>query len=125
MDEVLKEQTGIAVVNDIRGGARAVGVQMEGFGSEALGGAINILTRHGAIQPQALASLRYGSLNITDVTLEGETPFHHQRGSANISANYYRTDGFNNDPNFMSGVPPHRLMMTIQCRTLTEVSVLP
>ena len=106
LDEVLKEQTGIAVVNEIGGGARAVGVQMQGFGSdyvmilidgqpmvgrnsgnfdlsrisvsnierieiikgassclfgsEALGGAINIVTRHGAFQPQALASLRYG-----------------------------------------------------------------
>lgn len=156
LDEVLKEQTGIAVVNDIGGGARAVGVQMQGFGSdyvmilidgqpmvgrnsgnfdlsrisvsnierieiikgassclfgsEALGGAINIVTRHGAFQPQALASLRYGSLNILDTTVEGETPFHHQRGSANISANYYRTDGFNTDPNFLSGgatAPPY------------------
>lgn len=156
LDEILKEQTGIAVVNDIGGGARAVGVQMQGFGSdyimilidgqpmvgrnsgnfdlsrisvsnierieiikgassclfgsEALGGAINIVTRHGAFQPQALASLRYGSLNIIDATLEGETPFHHQRGSANISANYYRTDGFNTDPNFLSGgttAPPY------------------
>jgi len=34
LDEVLKEQTGIAIVNDIGGGARAVGVQMQGFGSE-------------------------------------------------------------------------------------------
>ncbi|WP_311266691.1 TonB-dependent receptor plug domain-containing protein, partial [Xanthomonas sp. WCS2017Noco2-62] len=34
LDEILKEQTGIAVVNDIGGGARAVGVQMQGFGSD-------------------------------------------------------------------------------------------
>ncbi|WP_437921294.1 TonB-dependent receptor [Sphingobacterium sp. LRF_L2] len=34
LDEVVKEQTGIAIVNDIGAGARAVGVQMQGFGSE-------------------------------------------------------------------------------------------
>lgn len=175
LDEVLKEQTGIAVVNEIGGGARAVGVQMQGFGSdyvmilidgqpmvgrnsgnfdlsrisvsnierieiikgassclfgsEALGGAINIVTRHGAFQPQALASLRYGSLNIVDATLEGETPFHHQRGSANISANYYRTDGFNTDPNFLASgttAPPYD-DYTLQGRVryrLTENSIL-
>ncbi|WP_437919339.1 TonB-dependent receptor [Sphingobacterium sp. LRF_L2] len=154
LDEVLKEQTGITMVNDIGSGSRAIGIQMQGFsseyvmilidgqpmvgrnngnfdlsrisvsnierieiikgassclfGSEALGGAINIVTRHGALQPQALASLRYGSLNIVDATLEGETPFHHQRGSANLSANYYRSDGFNVDPYMASGttVPP-------------------
>ena len=155
LDEVLKEQTGIAIVNDIGGGARATGVQMQGFssdyvmilidgqpmvgrnrgnfdlsrisvsnierieiikgassclfGSEALGGAINIVTRHGAVQPQGMVAVRYGSLNIADITLEGETPFDHQRGSANISANYYRTDGFNTDP-YMSGgttAPPY------------------
>ncbi len=174
LDEVLKEQTGIAVVNDIGGGARAVGVQMQGFGSdyvmilidgqpmvgrnsgnfdlsrisvsnierieiikgassclfgsEALGGAINVVTRHGAIQPQALASLRYGSLNIVDATLEGETPFHHQRGSVNLSANYYRTDGFNTDPRFMNGTtaPPYD-DYTVQGRAryrLTETSTI-
>lgn len=157
LDEVLKEQTGIAIVSNIGGGARSVGVQMQGFGSEyvmilidgqpmmgrnsgnfdlsrisvnniekieiikgassclfgseALGGAINIVTRHGAVQPQGMAALRYGSLNITDVTLEGETPFASQRGSVNLSANYYRTDGFNTDPTYISGgttAPPYK-----------------
>src|SRR5690606_19531232 len=141
LDEVLKEQTGMAIVNNIGGGSRSVGVQLQGFGSEyvmvlidgqpmvgrnsgnfdlsrisvtnierieivkgassclfgseALGGAINIITRYGAVQPQASASLTYGSLNLVDATLEGEVPFHHQRGTATVSANYYRTDGFN------------------------------
>jgi len=156
LDEVLKEQTGIAIVNNIGGGARSVGVQMQGFsseyvmilidgqpmvgrnsgnfdlsrisvsnierieiikgassclfGSEALGGAINIVTRYGALQPQALIAANYGSLNITDVTLEGETPFASQRGSANISANYYRTDGFNTNPKYIlqgTTAPPY------------------
>ncbi|WP_243732524.1 TonB-dependent receptor [Pedobacter metabolipauper] len=156
LDEVLKEQTGIAIVNNIGGGSRSVGLQMQGFGSEyvmilidgqpmmgrnsgnfdlsrisvnniekieiikgassclfgseALGGAINIVTRHGAVQPQGMASLRYGSLNILDAVLEGETPFASQRGSVNLSANYYRTDGFNTDPTYLSGgttAPPY------------------
>lgn len=148
LDELLKEQTGLAVVSDISGGARATGIQMQGFsseyimilidgqpmvgrnsgnfdlsrisvanierieiikgassclfGSEALGGAINIVTRHGAIQPQALATLLYGSLNIVDASLEGETPFAHKRGSANLSANYYHSDGFNTDKQYIS-----------------------
>lgn len=156
LDEVLKEQTGVAIVNNIGGGARSVGVQMQGFsseyimilidgqpmvgrnsgnfdlsrisvsnierieiikgassclyGSEALGGAINIITRYGALQPQASASLQYGSLNIADLTLEGETPFASQRGSVNISANYYRTDGFNTNPRYIqlgTTAPPY------------------
>ncbi len=148
LDEVMKEQTGVAVVNDIAGGSRAVGVQIQGFssnyvmvlvdgqpmlgrnsgnfdlsrisvtnierieiikgassclyGSDALGGAINIITRHGAIAPQAHASLLYGTLNTLDATLEGETPFANQRGSVVLSGNYYRTDGFNTDSKFLT-----------------------
>jgi len=147
LDEVLKEQTGMAIVNDIAGGSRAVGVQIQGFssnyvmvlvdgqpmlgrnsgnfdlsrisvtnierieiikgassclyGSDALGGAINIITRHGAVTPQAQASLLYGSLNTVDATLEAETPFANQRGSAVFSGNYYRTDGFNTDKQYL------------------------
>ncbi len=148
LDEILKEQTGMGIVNDIAGGARATGIQMQGFGSEyimilidgqpmigrnsgsfdlsrisvtnierieiikgassclfgsdALGGAINIVTRHGAIQPQALASLQYGSLNIIDATAEGEMPFNHKRGSVNLAANYYHSDGYNTDPTYIA-----------------------
>lgn len=148
LDEVMKEQTGVAVVNDIAGGSRAVGVQIQGFssnyvmvlidgqpmlgrnngsfdlsrisvtnierieiikgassclyGSDALGGAINIITRHGAITPQAQASILYGSLNTVDATLEGETPFASQRGSVVLSGNYYRTDGFNTDKSYLT-----------------------
>ena len=156
LDEVMKEQTGVAVINDISGGSRAVGVQVQGFssdyvmvlvdgqpmlgrnsgnfdlsrisvtnierieiikgatsclyGSDALGGAINIITRHGALEPQLHASILYGSLNIVDATLEGETPFANQRGSVVVSGNYYRTDGFNTNSKYMSGgstVPPY------------------
>lgn len=155
LDEVLKEQTGIAIVNNVGGGSRSVGVQLQGFGSEyimvlidgqpmvgrnngnfdlsrisvsnierieiikgassclfgsdALGGAINIITRYGAIEPQAQLSLHYGSLHLLDATLDAETPFAHQRGSAQISANYYRTDGFNTNPYLQSGQssPPY------------------
>lgn len=148
LDEVMKEQTGVAVVNDIAGGSRAVGVQVQGFssnyimvlidgqpmlgrnngnfdlsrisvtnierieiikgassclyGSDALGGAINIITRHGAVMPQAQASLLYGTLNTVDATIEGETPFANQRGSVVVSGNYYRTDGFNTDDRYLN-----------------------
>lgn len=171
LDEVLKEQTGIAVVNDIAGGSRAIGVQVQGFssnyvmvlidgqpmlgrnsgnfdlsrisvtnierieiikgatsclyGSDALGGAINIITRHGAVAPQAHASLLYGSQNIVDATLEGETPFANQRGSVVVSGNYYRTDGFNTDPRYLTGesttVPPSQ-DYSVQGRTRYRIS---
>lgn len=156
LDEVLKEQTGVAVVNDIAAGSRATGIQLQGFssnyvmvlidgqpmlgrntgnfdlsrisvtnierieiikgassclyGSDALGGAINIITRHGAVMPQAQASLLYGSLNIVDATVEAETPFASQRGSMVFSGNYYRTDGFNTNKKYMSDgttTPPY------------------
>lgn len=155
LDEILKEQTGIAIVNNIAGGNRSVGVQLQGFsseyvmilidgqpmvgrnggsfdlsrisvmnierveiikgaasclfGSEAMGGAINIVTRHGALQTQGAASLRYGSLNMLDATLEGETPFASNRGEASLSANFYHSDGFNVNSRYQTRgttVPP-------------------
>lgn len=154
LDEVLKEQTGLAIVSDIGNGGRAVGLQMQGFdsgytmimidgqpmvgrnsgsfdlsritvsnierieiikgasaclfGSEAMAGVINIVTRKNITQPQGLAALRYGSFNMVDATLEGETPFAGKRGSAYVSGNYYRTDGFNSNPYLKEGktAPP-------------------
>lgn len=164
LDEVLKEQTGLAIVNDIGSGARAVGLQLQGFdsgytmimidgqpmtgrnsgnfdlsritvanierieiikgassclfGSEALAGVVNIVTRQNIYQSQALASLRYGSFNTLDATVEGETPFAKGKGSGYLSGNYYRTDGFNANPYLSEGktAPPYN-SYTIQGRT--------
>ncbi|RFZ94633.1 TonB-dependent receptor [Mucilaginibacter conchicola] len=155
LDEVLREQTGLAIVNDIGNGSRAVGLQMQGFGSgyvmilvdgqpmigrnsgnfdlsrisvsnierieiikgassclfgsEAMGGVVNIVTRRTVQDAQGLATLRYGTQNIIDATLQGETPFAGKRGSADVTANYYRTDGFNVNPYQSAGttVPPY------------------
>ncbi|SDL00895.1 outer membrane receptor for ferrienterochelin and colicins [Pedobacter sp. ok626] len=154
LDEVLKEQTGLAIVSDIGAGSRAVGLQMQGFGSgytmimidgqpmvgrnggnfdlsritvssierieiikgassclfgsEALAGVINIVTRKNITHPQGMAGLTYGSFNMLDATLEGETPFAGKKGSAYFSGNYYRTDGFNANPYLNEGktAPP-------------------
>ena len=154
LDEVLKEQTGLAIINDVGSGNRAVGLQMQGFdsgytmimidgqpmvgrnngnfdlsritvsnierieiikgassclfGSEALAGVVNIVTRKNITQPQGMAALRYGSFDMLDATLEGETPFAGNKGSAHLSANYYRTDGFNANPYLAEGktAPP-------------------
>jgi outer membrane receptor for ferrienterochelin and colicins len=149
LDEVLKEQTGLAIVSDIGAGPRAVGLQMQGFdsgytmilidgqpmtgrnsgnfdlsritvanierieiikgassclfGSEAMAGAINIVTRQRISQTQGMASVRYGSFNVVDANLEGETPFAGGKGSGYIGANYYRTDGFNANPYLTEG----------------------
>ncbi len=154
LDEVLKEQTGLAIVNDIGSGNRAVGLQMQGFdsgytmimidgqpmvgrnngnfdlsritvsniekieiikgassclfGSDALAGVINIVTRKNITRPQGMAALRYGSFKMLDATLEGESPFAGKKGSVYVSGNYYRTEGFNANPYLEEGktAPP-------------------
>jgi outer membrane receptor for ferrienterochelin and colicins len=174
LDEVLKEQTGLAIVNDIGAGPRAVGLQLQGFdsgytmimidgqpmtgrnsgnfdlsrisvanierieiikgassclfGSEALAGVVNIVTRQNISQSQGLASVRYGSFNTLDATLEGETPFAKGKGSGYLSGNYYRTDGFNSNPYLSEGktAPPYD-SYTIQGRaryTLSNINAL-
>lgn len=156
LDEVLREQTGLALVSDIGAGSRAVGVQMQGlgsayimvlidgqpmigrnsgnfdlsritvseierieivkgassclFGSEALGGVINIITRQNITNGrQAMAQVRYGTQNNTDITLEGETPFAAGKADASLSLNFFHTDGFNVNPYLTQGVtaPPY------------------
>ncbi|SFW47097.1 TonB-dependent receptor plug domain-containing protein [Chitinophaga sancti] len=166
LDEVMREQTGIAIVNDVSAGSRAIGMQLQGFsadyililidgqpmigrnagnfdlsritvadierieivkgassslfGSEALGGVVNIITRQRIDAAQGQAIVRCGSQNTQDFTLEGETPFGRRRnriekdnvaertnsrtgyagntdsrGSLNLSGNFYHTDGYN------------------------------
>ncbi|GAA4916311.1 TonB-dependent receptor [Mucilaginibacter defluvii] len=174
LDEVLKEQTGLAIVSDVGAGPRAVGLQMQGFdsgytmilidgqpmtgrnsgnfdlsritvanierieiikgassclfGSEAMAGAINIVTRQRISQSQGMASVRYGSFNVVDANLEGEAPFAGGRGAGYIGANYYRTDGFNANPYLTEGktVYPYS-SYTIQGRgryALSEINSL-
>jgi len=154
LDEVLKEQTGMAIVNNIGGGTRSIGVQVQGFGSEyvmvlidgqplvgrsggdldlsrisvsgierieiikgassslygseALGGTINIITKSGAVDPQLSASVNYGTFHILDATIEGQAPLS-DKGSLYIGTNYYRTDGFNTNTKYIKGVtsPPY------------------
>jgi outer membrane receptor for ferrienterochelin and colicins len=163
LDEVLREQTGLAVVSDLGAGNRAVGLQMQGFsaeyimvlidgqpmagrnngnfdlsrisisnierievikgassslyGSEALGGVVNIITRQNSSQTQALVSSMYGSNNTLDATINTETPFAKNKGTAFLSANYYRTDGFNVNPYLEKGqtAPPYN-SLTLQGR---------
>jgi len=155
LDDVLKEQTGVAIVNDIGAGSRSIGVQMQGFGSEyvmvlidgqpmigrnsgnfdlsrisvsnierveitkgaasnlyggdALGGTINIITRHIVADPQAMVAVIYGSNETLDVTAEGESPILKQKGSVSLSSNYYHTGGFNTSTGTIKGTtaPPY------------------
>jgi len=171
LDEVLKEQTGLAIVNDIGNGNRAVGLQMQGFdsgytmimidgqpmtgrnsgnldlsritvsnierieiikgassclfGSEALAGVVNIVTRKNITAAQGLAALRYGSFNMVDATLEGETPFAGKKGSVYVSGNYYRTDGFNSNHYLIEGktAPPFD-SYTLQTRGAYRLSTV-
>jgi outer membrane receptor for ferrienterochelin and colicins len=155
LDEVLKEQTGIAIVNDVTGGARSVGVQMQGFGSEyvlvlidgqpmvgrnggnfdlsrisvsnierieitkgaaslvyggdALGGTINVITRHAITERQAYAAVNYGTNETIDISLDGETPLLKKKGSLALNTNYYHTGGFNTSQGTIKGTtaPPY------------------
>jgi len=170
LDEVLREQTGMALVSDLGSGNRSVGLQMQGFsseyitilingqpmtgrfngnfdlsrisvsdierieivkgassslyGSEALGGVINIITRQTVSQPQALAAVQYGTYNTLDATLEGETPFHEKKGAAYLSANYYKTDGFNVNTQYLKQGqtgPPYN-SLNLQGRAMYKLS---
>jgi len=156
LDEVLREQTGMAIVSNTAGGNRSVGVQMQGlssqyimvlmdgqpilgrqsgnldlsrisvsnierieiikgassclYGSDALGGAINIITRYGTTNPQIHLQSAYGSFNTWDVTAEAESNFNEDKGYFLLSGNYYKTDGFNNNKKYMESgttVPPY------------------
>ncbi|UYQ93098.1 TonB-dependent receptor [Chitinophaga horti] len=144
LDEVLREQTGLALVSDVSGGSHGSGLQLQGFdpaytmimidgqpligrnsgmldlsritiadierieivkgassclyGSEALAGVINIITRKPLSAISLNANLRYGTYNTFDAIMEGGLPFHHNKGHISLSGNYYRTDGFNANP---------------------------
>lgn len=175
LDEVLKEQPGLAVVSDLGAGNRAVGLQMQGFsseyitvlidgqpmagrndgnfdlsrisiadierieiirgassslyGSEALGGVVNIITRQHITGPGALASVRYGTYHTLDAAVSGETPFAAGKGGLHLSGNYYRTNGFNVNPYLEKGsqtAPPYN-SLGLQSRAryrLNEISQL-
>lgn len=155
LDEVVKEQTGIAIINDVTGGSRSVGVQMQGFGSEyilvlldgqplvgrnggnfdlsrisvsnverveitkgaasllyggdALGGTINVITRHQIDAPKAYGAVNYGTNETIDVSADGETPLFDKRGSIALNTNYYHTGGFNTSQGIIKGTtaPPY------------------
>ena len=157
LDEVLREQTGIAIVNNTSGGNRSVGVQIQGlssqyvmvlidgqpilgrqsgnldlsriqvsnierieiikgassclYGNDALGGAINIITRFGSNRPQIHLQAVYGSYDTGDFTIEGESNFNKDKGYALFSANYFTTSGFNNNKEYVSNgttIPPYK-----------------
>lgn len=147
LDEVLREQTGMAIVPDLGSGNRSVGIQLQGFsseyvlilidgqpmtgrlagnfdlsrigvgdverievikgaasslyGSEALGGVINIITRQVARKAQATAGLRFGTYQTTDANLSAEAPFKNDKGFVSVSGNFYKTGGFNANTEYL------------------------
>ncbi len=170
LDEVLREQTGLALVSDLGQGNRAVGLQMQGFsseyimilidgqpmmgrvggnfdlsrisisgierieiirgatsslyGSQALGGVVNIVTRQNSDHPEALVRQREGTYSTTDATVEGETPFAGHKGSVFVSGDYYKTGGFNVNPYLLAGsttAPPYN-SLSLQSRARYELN---
>lgn len=94
------------------------------YGSDALGGVVNIITRQQVSQAQGHAALRYGTYNTLDASLNGETPFRKQNGFAHLSANYYRTDGFNVNTEYLQDgktSPPYH-SLTLQGRARRNFS---
>lgn len=146
LNEVLQEQTGLALTTDPSGASNALGLQVQGFdasytmimidgqpligrnavgildlsritvanierieiikgtssamyGSDALAGVVNIVTKgQHSRGTKGIASLRYGTYNTWDATLDGGTTLPGNQVSASVSANYYSTDGFDADP---------------------------
>ncbi|MEM7108900.1 MAG: TonB-dependent receptor [Bacteroidota bacterium] len=146
LNEVLQEQTGLALTTDPSGASNALGLQVQGFdasytmimidgqpligrnavgildlsritvanidrieiikgtssamyGSDALAGVVNIITKgHSSTEAQGVASLRYGTNTTLDATVDAGAPILNNKATASVSANYYRTDGFDADP---------------------------
>lgn len=156
LDEVLREQTGMAIVSDLGSGNRTVGLQMQGFGAgyimilingqpmtgrfngnfdlsrinvsdierievikgassslfgcDALGGVINIITRQVITQSKGMVNLQHGTYNTTDATVEAESPLFNNKASASVSGNFYHTDGFNVNTQYLKAgktAPPY------------------
>lgn len=177
LDEVLREQTGMAIVPDLGSGNRSVGIQLQGFsseyvlilidgqpmtgrlagnfdlsrigvadverievikgaasslyGSEALGGVINIITRQVVRQTAATAGIRYGTYQTIDANVNAEAPFRNNKGFISVSGNFYKTDGFNanteylkegkTSPPYHSGMMQTRAHWRISDRTTLQV----
>lgn len=155
LDEVLAEQTGLALVSDLGAGNRSIGLQMQGlsaeyitilingqpltgrndgnfdlsrisvagierieiikgaasglYGSEALGGVINIITKQQVDAATGSVSAWYGSNQTIDAGAEAATPWLKGKATAWLSANYYKTAGFNVNPYLQQGTtsPPY------------------
>jgi len=145
LNEVLQEQTGLALTTDPSGASNAQGLQIQGFdaaytmimidgqpvigrnsvgildlsrmtvanierieivkgtssalyGSDALAGVVNIITRQHSLNTiHGTTTLRYGSYNTLDATADAAVPLLNKRAAAALSTNYYRTDGFDSD----------------------------
>ncbi|ANI89495.1 hypothetical protein A9P82_09460 [Arachidicoccus ginsenosidimutans] len=170
LDDVLKEQPGIAVVSDLGAGNRAVGIQMQGFSSEyikilldgmpiegrmngnldlsrfdvqnidhieitkgatstlygadALGGVINIITNQNISSRQLSAGINYGSFNTLNANTSFANPFGKRKSFYQINEDFYKTDGFNANPQYLLGgqtTPPY-ISNTLQGRMLLDIS---
>ncbi|WP_198405678.1 TonB-dependent receptor [Chitinophaga caeni] len=141
LDELLSEQSGIAMVSDLGAGNRAIGPQMQGFssdyimilidgqpmtgrfngnfdlsrislanierieiikgassslyGSEAMGGVINIITQQDIKKASGNLHAMYGTNNNTDLSLQGQGAAFKNKAIFNFGGDYYKTDGFN------------------------------
>jgi outer membrane receptor for ferrienterochelin and colicins len=96
--------SGIERIEIIKGASSSL------FGSEALGGVVNIITRQLSRKPQGLINILYGTNQTLDAGVDAETPFASQKGAVQVSGNFYRTDGFNVNPYLQKGsqtAPPY------------------
>ena len=96
-------------VSDIEKVEVVKGASCSFYGSEALGGTINIITKQNVTAPQFTAGITQGTYATTDANLSAETPFASGNGFVYVSGNYYRTAGFNVNPYLENGktAPPY------------------
>lgn len=145
LNEVLQEQTGLALTTDPSGASSSLGLQVQGFdasytmimidgqpligrnstgildltritvanidrieiikgtssamyGSDALAGVVNIITKGDINQgTQGVTAVRYGTNNTLDATLDASSNIIKDKMSAYVSANYYNTNGYDSD----------------------------
>ncbi len=64
------------------------------YGSEAMGGVINIITRSAAADTSVSLAAKYGGYGVLDVSAVGNYTFLKEKATVQLSGDYYKTDGF-------------------------------
>ncbi len=64
------------------------------YGSEAMGGVINIITRSATADTSVSLAAKYGGYGVADVSGVGNYSFLKEKATVQLAGDYYKTDGF-------------------------------